>query len=75
MLQFYMLNNLKKKIENNSFSEFTNIEIRYNELVVSANSFSGYTTIEEQTMIGSMVDTKIYVVEYLNDNAIKVKLK
>lgn len=70
-----MLNKLKKKIENNSFSEFTNIEVKYNELIISANSFLGYSTIKEQIMIGLMVDTKIYAIEYLNDNIIKVKLK
>lgn len=70
-----MLNNLKKKIENNNFLEFANIEVKYNELIISANSFLGYSTIKEQTMIGSMIDKKIYVVEYLNDNSIKVKLK
>lgn len=75
MLQFYMLNKLKKKIENNNFRNFTKVEIKYDELIVSANKFSGYNSIKEQVGITKLIDEDKYNVEYLNNNIIKIKLK
>jgi hypothetical protein len=70
-----MLNKLKKTIENNGFKSFTNIEIKYDELIVSANQFSGYDSIREEAEIAKLVDEDKYKIEYLNDNIIKIKLK
>jgi len=70
-----MLNNLKKKIENNNFKNFTNVEIKYNELIISASEFNGYDTIKEQAEIAKLIDEDKYKVKYLNDNIIKIKLK
>lgn len=75
MIQSYMLNNLKKKIENNNFKNFTNVEIKYNELIISASEFNGYDTIKEQAEIAKLIDEDKYKVKYLNDNIIKIKLK
>lgn len=70
-----MLNNLNKTIENNNFKNFTNIEIMYNELIISAKTFTGYEMLLELDTIRKMIDTKIYRVQYLNDNIIAVRTK
>lgn len=70
-----MFEYLKKKIESNNFGSFTNFEIKYNELIVSASEFIGYDTIKEQVEIAKLIDEDKYSVEYLNDNIIKIKLK
>lgn len=70
-----MLNKLKKKIENNNFSNFTNVEIKYDELIVSASQFIGYDSIKEQVEISQLIDNDKYKIEYLNNNIIKIKLK
>lgn len=70
-----MLNTLKKKIENNNFKNFTKLEIRYDELIISANEFAGYDSIKEQVEISKLIDEDKYKVKYLNDNIIKIKLK
>lgn len=75
MIQFCMLNKLKKKIESNNFESFTNVEIKYDELIISANQFIGYDSIKEQVEIDKLIDEDKYKVEYLNDNIIKIKLK
>ena len=70
-----MLNKLKKKIENNNFTNFTNTAIKQDELTVSADKFAGYNTIEELVAISAMINENIYSVEYLNNNLIKIKIK
>ena len=75
MIQFYMLNKLKKIIENNNFKNFTNLEIKHDELIISASEFTGYDSIKEQVEIAKLIDEDKYKIEYLNDNIIKIKLK
>jgi len=69
-----MLNNLKKTIINRKFIHFTNVEIKYDELVVSADVFTGYDCILELAEISQMIDTDIYSVKYLNGDVIKIKM-
>lgn len=75
MVKLYMLNNLKKIIENNNFKNFTNVEIKYDKLIISASQFSGYDSIKEQVEIAKLIDADKYKIEYLNNNIIKIKLK
>ncbi len=70
-----MLKELKKIIENNNFKNFTNVKIKYNELIISASEFTGYDTIKEQVEIAKLIDENKYKVMYLNGNTIKIKLK
>lgn len=70
-----MLTKLKKIIKNNNFRNFTKTEIKYDELIVSADQFSGYDSIKEQEEIAKLIDENQYKIEYLNDNIIKIKLK
>lgn len=70
-----MLIDLMKKIENNSFKSFTNVEIKYDELIASTSEFTGYDSIKEQVEIAKLVDEDKYKIEYLNNNIIKIKLK
>lgn len=51
------------------------LNIKHDELIISADKFSGYSTIKEQAIISSMIDANIYAVQQLNGNVIKVKLK
>lgn len=69
-----MLNKLKNEIEAFGFSSYKNVEIVHDELFISADSFTGYELFEEMQSIIELIDLKIYKVEYLNDNIIKVKL-
>lgn len=70
-----MLNNLKEKIETCGCNSYKNIEIIYDELIISANKYTGYLLIRDLVTISEIIDTDIYNVEYLNDNIIKVKVK
>jgi hypothetical protein len=70
-----MLEYLKKKIENNNFKNFTNVEIKYDELIISASEFTGYDSIKEQVEIAKLIDENKFKIEYLNNNIIKIKLK
>jgi len=70
-----MLNKLKKTIENNNFKNFTKVEIKYDELIIYANKFTGYDSIKEQVEISKLIDEDKYTVQYLNNNIIKIKLK
>jgi len=70
-----MFYKIKKKIENNHFQSFTKLEIRCDELIISASQFSGYNSIKEQVEIAKLIDEDKYRVEYLNNNTIKIKLK
>ena len=70
-----MLEYLKKKIEKNNFKSFTSVEIKYDELIISASQFTGYDSIKEQEEIAKSVDENKFKIEYLNDNIIKIKLK
>ncbi len=70
-----MLNILKNKLIAKNFKYYKNIKIAVDELLISADSFTGYEVIKEMTDITALIDLKIYKVEYLNDNHIRVKLK
>ena len=72
---YIMLNRLKTIIEKNNFKNFANVEIKYNELIISASEFKGYDSIKEQVEIAKLIDEAKYKVEYLNGNIIKIKLK
>jgi len=70
-----MLICLNKKIKKNNFKSFNKIEIMYDELIISANHFTGYDSIKEQVEIAQLIDEDKYKVQYLNNNIIKIKLK
>ena len=54
---------LNKIIENNNFKNFTNVEIKYNELIISANDFKGYDSIKEQVEIAKLIDEEKYKIK------------
>lgn len=70
-----MLKRLKKKIEKNNFTDFTNLIIKHDELIVSADKFRGYNTIKEFIVLNTIIDTNIYSIEHLNNNSVKIRLK
>jgi hypothetical protein len=70
-----MINELKNKLLKSNLKHYINIELTYGELVISAGDFTGYELIQETMEIDKLIDKKLFKVQYLNNNIIKVKRK
>jgi hypothetical protein len=70
-----MLNELKNKLLQSNLNYYKNIEITHDELIISADDFTGYELIQETLLIDKLIDKKLFIVKHLNNNIIKVKNK
>jgi hypothetical protein len=70
-----MINELKKQLLKSNLKHYKSIAIIYGELVMSADNFTGYELIQETMEIDKLIDKKLFKVQYLNNNIIKIKTK
>jgi hypothetical protein len=70
-----MINELKNKLLKSNLKHYKNIELIYGELVISAGDFTGYELIQETMEIDRLIDKKLFKVQYLNNNIIKIKTR
>ena len=70
-----MINELKNKLLKSNLKHCINIEIVHGELVISAGDFTGYELIQETMEIDKLIDKKLFKVQHLNNNIIKIKTK
>jgi hypothetical protein len=70
-----MINELKNKLLKSNLKHYINIELTYGELVMSAGDFTGYELIQETMEIDKLIDKKLFKVQYLNNNIIKIKTR
>lgn len=70
-----MINELKNKLLKSNLKHYKNIEIIHDELVLSAGDFTGYELIQETMEIDKLIDKKLFKVQHLNNNIIKIKTK
>lgn len=70
MISFCMLKELKEILEKQNYQAFNNIELKYDELVISAKKYIGYILIKELVDINELANQDVYTLEHLSGNVI-----